>query len=262
MFTNLFLLSFVIGSNLIIGILLGLSGISGFLLPLIYIGVLNMPVHDSLALSFLSFSVSGIIGAYSYWKSKNMDLKLALYLNIGSLPGAFLGVQINVMIPDFLAKLLLYIFVLFAGLSILFKKNNENTNSLNGNNHSKILDNPLIVVLLGFITSAICSLTGAGGPILLVPLLASLGINIRVAVGVSLLNSVVIAIPSIFGYFAHASMLNTSSLIIASLIGTIVGIVTGARFATKVPLHQLKMVIAIITILSSVYMLVMLKMGA
>jgi uncharacterized protein len=121
MITSLLLFSIVIGSNLIIGVLLGMSGISGFLLPLIYVGLLNMPVHDSLALSFLSFAVSGIIGAFSYWKSKNMDIKLAILLSIGSLPGAFLGVQINVLISDFMAKLLLYLFVLLAGLSILLK---------------------------------------------------------------------------------------------------------------------------------------------
>lgn len=258
MFTNAFLFSIVICSNLIIGILLGMSGISGFLLPLIYVGFLGLPVHDSLALSFLSFAVSGIIGAYSYWKSKNMDLKLALFLSLGSLPGAFLGVQINMLISDFLAKLLLYLFILLAGLSIIFKKNNENTVI----KRSFLLNHSIIVVLLGFLTAAICALTGAGGPILLVPLLVNLGINIRVAVGVSLLNSVFIAIPSIFGYFSSANMETISTLVIASLLGTIIGILTGTRLANKVPLHHLKILIAIITILSSVYMLVMLKVGA
>ncbi|MED3551745.1 sulfite exporter TauE/SafE family protein [Cytobacillus praedii] len=258
MFTNLFLFSIVICSNLIIGVLLGMTGISGFLLPLIYVGFLGMPLHDSLALSFLSFAVSGIIGAYSYWKSKNMDLKLALFLSIGSLPGALLGVQINVLISDFLAELLLYLFILLAGLSILFKKNNENTIT----KQSILLNHSFIVILLGFLTAVICALTGAGGPILLVPLLVSLGVNIRVAVGVSLLNSVVIAIPSIFGYFAHANMETTTPLIAASLLGTIIGILTGARLANKVPIHHLKIMIAVITILSSVYMLVMLKVGA
>jgi uncharacterized membrane protein YfcA len=81
-------------------------------------------------------------------------------------------------------------------------------------------------------------------------------------VGVSLLNSVIIALPSIYGYFAHASLKNTTMLIIASLLGTIIGIITGTRLANKVPIHHLKMMIAIITILSSAYMLVMLTVGS
>ncbi|MGG1678720.1 sulfite exporter TauE/SafE family protein [Neobacillus sp. NRS-1170] len=255
----LFLISFVIGLNMIVGVLLGMSGISGFLLPLIYVGFLKMPVHDSLALSFLSFAVSGIIGTISYWKSKNMNFKLALYLSIGSLPGAFLGVQINVLISDYLSKLLLYIFVLLAGLSILLKRNKD---PVIEKKQSKMLTHSLLVILLGFITAAICALTGAGGPILLVPVLAGLGINIRTAVGVSLLNSIVIAIPSILGYFSHASMGYSPMLIIGSLLGTIAGIVMGVRLANKVPIPQLKMMIAIITILSSFYMLVMLNIRA
>lgn len=255
MLTNTLLLSIVLCSNLVIGILLGMSGIAGFLLPLIYVGFLEIPVHDALALSFLVFAVSGILGAYSYWKSKNMDLKLALFLSIGSLPGAFLGVQINVLISDFLAKLLLYLFILLAGLSIIFKKNNENALI----NKSKALNNPLIVIIIGFLTATICALTGAGGPILLVPLLVNLGVNIRVAVGVSLLNSVFIAIPSIFGYFAYANVDSMSSLVIASLIGVTIGILTGTRIANKVPMNMLKIMIGVITILSSLYMLFTLK---
>ncbi len=255
MLTNTLLLSIVLCSNLVIGILLGMSGIAGFLLPLIYVGFLEIPVHDALALSFLAFAVSGILGAYSYWKSKNMDLKLALFLSIGSLPGAFLGVQINVLISDFLAKLLLYLFILLAGLSIIFKKNNENALI----NKSKALNNPFIVIIIGFLTATICALTGAGGPILLVPLLVNLGVNIRVAVGVSLLNSVFIAIPSIFGYFAYANVDSMSSLVIASLIGVTIGILTGTRIANKVPMNMLKIMIGVITILSSLYMLFTLK---
>jgi uncharacterized protein len=254
MLTQLYII--VLLSNLIIGILLGMSGISGFLLPLIYVGLLHLPLRDSLALSFLSFAVSGIIGAYSYWKSKNMDLKLATFLSIGSLPGAFLGVQLNILIPDEIAKLMLYIFILFSGISILFKRKGENQESGINTTKSRILEDKKIMILIGVATAAICSLTGAGGPILLVPLLASLGVNLRVAVGVSLLNSVIIALPSIFGYFAYSSMGNMTYLIITSLLGTILGILTGAHFANKVKISVLKVFIALLTILSSIYMLI------
>lgn len=255
---SIFLFCIVLLANLVIGIFLGISGIAGFLLPLIYVGFLHMPVHDSLALSFLAFAVSGVLGAYSYWKMKQMDLKLALFLSIGSLPGAFLGVQINVLTSDFLVKLFLYLFVLLAGLSILFKKNKGEGEQ----ERSSLLDHRLFVMLLGFLTAVICALTGAGGPILLVPLLASLGVNIRVAVGVGLLNSVIIAIPSMAGYFSRANLDSTAILIVASLVGTIIGILTGTRIANKVPIPQLKILIAIITIVSSVYMLATLVLGA
>lgn len=248
-------------ANLIIGVLVGLSGVSGFLLPIIYVGLLGLPIYDSLALSFLAFLVAGVIGAYSYWKLKYMDFKLALYLSIGSLPGAFLGVQINVLISETLAKLLLYLFVLFAGLSIILKKNKAASDNEADDSKSLILRQPVWIILLGILTAAICALTGAGGPILVVPLLASLGVNIRTAVGVGLLNSVIIAIPSIFGYFTYASIDKMHLFIIFSLIGTTIGILAGSRLTNKVPVDQLKIFIAVITIISSVYMLGSLAFG-
>ncbi|GAA0333529.1 hypothetical protein GCM10008931_26510 [Oceanobacillus oncorhynchi subsp. oncorhynchi] len=248
-------------ANLIIGVLVGLSGVSGFLLPIIYVGLLGLPVYDSLALSFLAFLIAGVIGAYSYWKLKYMDFKLALYLSIGSLPGAFLGVQINVLISETLAKLLLYLFVLCAGLSIILKKNKAASDNEADDSKSLILRQPVWVILLGILTAAICALTGAGGPILVVPLLASLGVNIRTAVGVGLLNSVIIALPSIFVYFTYASIDDMHLFILFSLIGTTIGILAGSRLTNKVPVDQLKIFIAVITIISSVYMLGSLAFG-
>lgn len=255
---SIFLFCTLLLVNLVIGIFLGISGIAGFLLPLIYVGFLNMPVHESLALSFLAFAVSGVLGAYSYWKMNHMDLKLAILLSIGSLPGAFLGVQINVLTSDFLVKLFLYLFVLLAGLSILIRKDKDEAEQ----KRSSLLNSYLFVMFLGFLTAVICALTGAGGPILLVPLLASLGVHIRVAVGVSLLNSVIIALPSMAGYFSRANMDSLSVLIIASLLGTVIGILTGTRMADKVPIPKLKLLIAVLTIVSSIYMLTTLVMGA
>lgn len=93
------------------------------------------------------------------------------------------------------------------------------------------------------------------------PLLAALGVNIRTAVGVGLLNSIIIALPSIFGYFTYASIDNMHLFILFSLIGTTIGILTGSRVANKVPVEQLKIFIAVITIISSIYMLISLALG-
>jgi uncharacterized protein len=242
-------------SNLFVGVLLGISSIGGFLLPLIFVGLLDMPLRDSLALSFLSFAVAGIIGAYFYWKSGNMDVKLATLLSAGSVPGALIGVELNVLIPDHIAKLVLYIFIFISGLSLLFK-NKDAGKKGPFIQRSKLLESKVSVLIIGLVTATICSLTGAGGPILLVPLLSNLGVSIRVAVGIGLLNSVVIALPSVFGYFQYAHMDNLSLLIISSLIGQIIGILTGSFLSNKVKLNYLRVSIALLTVASSTYMIV------
>ena len=61
--------------NLIVGTLVGVSGIAGFLLPIVFTGYLGMDLSLSLALSFISFLTSGIIGSYRYQRQGQMDLK-------------------------------------------------------------------------------------------------------------------------------------------------------------------------------------------
>ena len=49
--------------NLLVGGCIGLTGIAGFLLPMFYTGFLGMPSSESLALSFVAFLISGILGS-------------------------------------------------------------------------------------------------------------------------------------------------------------------------------------------------------
>lgn len=49
-------------------------------------------------------------------------------------------------------------------------------------------------------------MSGAGGPVLVMPLLVVMGISVRTAVGVALFNSVFIGIPAVTGYLAQCDI--------------------------------------------------------
>ncbi|MFQ7288917.1 MAG: hypothetical protein ACLRPV_08430 [Lacrimispora saccharolytica] len=53
----------VIIANLLIGGMIGLTGIAGFLLPMLYSGFMGMLAVQALALSFFAFLISGILGS-------------------------------------------------------------------------------------------------------------------------------------------------------------------------------------------------------
>ena len=55
----------IIVGNFLIGGMIGLTGIAGFLLPMLYSGFLGMSSAQGLALSFFAFLISGILGAYA-----------------------------------------------------------------------------------------------------------------------------------------------------------------------------------------------------
>lgn len=116
----------IIGAaNMAVGGCIGICGIAGFLLPMLYTGGLGFDVTYALALSFLAFLVSGVIGSRNYYKAGNLDIKMSVKLGIGSLIGAVGGVFLQSMIEKNTAKTILYLVVLFSGASILVRMWNE-----------------------------------------------------------------------------------------------------------------------------------------
>ena len=79
-----------------------------------------------------------------------------------------------------------------------------------------------------------CSLSGAGGPVLVMPLLVVLGIGIRTAVGVALFNSVFIGIPACIGYMMQCSITDILPVMGAALVFHGIGVVFGSRNAVKI----------------------------
>lgn len=85
-------------ANAAVGGCIGICGIAGFLLPMLYSGALGFDVTYALALSFLAFLVSGLIGSANYYRAGNLDVSMSLKLGAGSLIGAVAGVFLQSLI--------------------------------------------------------------------------------------------------------------------------------------------------------------------
>lgn len=259
----------VTAANLIVGALVGLSGVAGFLLPLVYTGPLGMEVTEGLALSFAAFILSGILGSLNYRKAGNLDIPFGIRLSAGSLAGALLGVKLNLIIPENAVKTLLYLVVLLSGISILLRKDKPGQ----GKNHSpklagtakhipaspknyQISKHLPATLALGFITGAICSMSGAGGPVLVMPILVVLGIEVRTAVGVALFNSVFIGIPACIGYLTQCSISKLLPISAAALISHGIGVTFGSKNSVRINQILLKKGIGICSVCIAVWKLV------
>lgn len=233
----------IIGAaNFVVGGLIGMTGIAGFLLPILYAGYMNLAVSESLALSFFAFLISGIIGAWNYKKAGALDLSFAIPLSAGSFLGAVLGVYLNSMIPEQTVKMILYLVVLLSGISIFVRREKERA----ADSEKEI--GTAVVGILGFVTGAICSMSGAGGPILVMPLLVAGGMAVRTAVGVSLFDSIFIAIPAGMGYFMQSDMAKLVFPIVIAGIAHAAGVYCGSLQAKRIPQQFLKKAIAVFSI--------------
>lgn len=265
-------LAIIAAANMAVGGCIGICGIAGFLLPMLYTGGLGFDVTYALALSFLAFLVSGVIGSFNYYKAGNLEVRMSLKLGIGSLIGAIAGVFLQSMIEKSTAKTILYLVVLFSGASILVRMWNEkrkadsvsakkvisdgkNSASSNPSHPKSIADHMGFLIFLGITTGAICSLSGAGGPVLVMPLLVACGVSARIAVGVALFDSVFIAIPACIGYLSRITWTEILGLLVLIVLTHGIGVWLGSRFAGKVPVQGLKIFVAVFSVCIAIYML-------
>ena len=235
---------FILAVNLLVGLCIGFTGIAGFLLPMFYTGFLGMPAAEALALSFAAFLISGVLGSYNYYKSKNLDLRTALILSAGSFVGALGGVKINLLIPEDVMKVILYVVVLLSGISILLRKEKAEQKK-----EGQQKDRRLLYLVLGVVTGAVCAASGAGGPVLVMPLLTLIGFPAHTAVGIALFDSIFIALPAIAGYFYNARFTREMWILIpVILLLHAAGVFVGSRNASKINQTLLKRIVAVASI--------------
>lgn len=164
--------------------------------------------------------------------------------------------RLNLIIPEEQVKMLLYLVVLLSGISILLRKEGgkESTNSSEkeGGKTFSIEKNLPMTLLLGFLTGAICSMSGAGGPVLVMPLLVVFGISIRTAVGVALFNSIFIGIPAVVGYLTQCDLIKILPILAAALLAHAVGVFYGSRNAERINQGILKKGVAVFSIVIAV----------
>lgn len=233
---------------MLIGVLIGAIAIGGVLLPPVLIYVFGMSVRDAMATSLITFIFTGLLGAYFFKKSGSLDLRSGIILSLGSLLGGPIGVKANLALGEQELKLLLSLFLLFAGVYILvrswFKLGvEENCKSV-----------PLVLLLVGFVVGAAAGLTGIGGPLLCVPALIILKFPTLVAVGTSQFNSFFASLSGTAGNMLYSSSINYS---IAALVGSveILGVVIGAKAAHRIGGERLRMLLALTCIALGIWMI-------
>ena len=233
-----------------VGLSIGICGVAGFLLPIFFLGSCGFTAPESLFLSFGCFLISGVLGAWKYKQMGELTVGAALPLGLSSLTGSLLGALLGQSFVSAHVKTVLYIVVLLSGIMIfvqeaLGRKRTAGEKTLGIG----------VLIPLGFVTAIICALSGAGGPVLVMPLLVVLGMSVRSAVGTALFDSVFIALPALFVYGRQGL---TGSLLLpmtAAFLAHAGGILLGSQLAERVPQLPLKWGIALFSILFSLWML-------
>lgn len=232
-----------------VGLLIGWSGIAGFLLPIFYTGVLGMDQTSALVVSFALFLVSGSLGAYSYYRKGQLRLTGTGPLFLGSFVGGVGGVMVHTRIPADWVIIILYIVVLVSGISLLVRVFRDGKNSHRSQEETLLVQKPVLLFFFGVATAALCTFSGAGGPVLVMPILILWGLDAKYAVGLALLDSVFIALPSVVGYSLLADLDGYGLVFTLSLVSHAAGVWAGGRSAKRIKQQSLKLAVGLFSTL-------------
>lgn len=227
------------------GVMIGSIGIGGVLqVPALhYLG--GIPMHTIVPACMLAYLVPGLVGGVVYHRHGSMHWPAARRICLGAIPGAFLGAWLLPMAPAVLLECMVALMILYSGMDALRMRNRQDGAMVS------LADSSYIAV--GFVTGLISALTGAGGPLTLVPLLVWLRLPVRIIVGLGQVIQVPIALMATLGNLRNDAVDIKLSLTLAVLLS--LGVIAGGMVAHRLPEKQLKKIVAVLLVLVGLAMI-------
>ena len=220
----------LLGVGLLVGVLIGAIGVGGVLLvpALTYIG--GTGIHVAIASAMVAYFFAGGVGAIQFSRHGSIRWSDAAWLTAGAMPGAFAGAAATSAVPAFVLELLIAVLIIASGLNAL-----RATGPL-GHPPRTLAKGALIVI--GAITGIASSMSGTGGPLVLVPILLWLHVPVLAAVGLSQVIQVPISAFATAGNILYGTIDYPVAAALAVLL--MVGVWFGARIAHRVSSSALK----------------------
>ena len=230
-------------AGVIIGVLIGATGIGGVLLVSFLVHGLGYPVQSAVAVALWSYLWSGLLAIALYWRRGSIATRPALWLCAASVPGAFLGACALAVVPGKVVEALIGGVLLLGGVQTL-RPPREHTH--------RTPPGPALLVGLGLLTGFASALLGAGGAFLLVPLLVALGEPVLLAVGLGQAIQVPIsAVATVANLRAGRIDLLSGTILAAALA---VGIALGTPLAHGVSQRTLRLLVAVAMLVAAIVM--------
>ena len=228
----MFLLITLLG--LLAGTLIGTMGIGGVILAPLLSFVLGFDLHLAMSASSFSFLFPGIVGTLTYAQKKSIAWKQVLWLSVGIIPAAVLGARVNSHLNTNELILIVAGLIAFSGINVFIKPRDESQESPD-------FSKPLLI-FIGILVGFGSSLTGTGGPVLLVPILVTLHYPALKSIGVSQAIQLPIAAFAVIGFWLYSQI----DLGLGLHLGIVqaVGAYFGAQMAHRLPVVQLRRLVA------------------
>jgi uncharacterized protein len=227
------------------GLLIGCIGIGGVILvpALVFLG--GIPIHRAIPAALLAYVVSGLVATAIFARQKSIRWSMALWLCLAAAPAAFAGAWAVKNTDARLLEILIGVLTTVSGINSLRREARVEAKG-------DIVATPLLL-LIGAGTGFASSLSGTGGPIVLVPILMALNLPVLTVIGLSQAIQLPIAVVGTFGNYLYGELDWYLGGVLA--LALMVGSWQGARLAHIVPRDLLRRTVSTVLIVIGVFIL-------
>jgi len=227
------------------GLMIGCIGIGGVILVPALVFLAGIAIQIAIPAAMFAYIVSGLVATFVYARNKSIDWSMTRWLCIGGAPAAFSGAWAVSIFDSRLLTGCLGLLTFLSGINSLRPQNIADAANV------KVSNSALLIV--GLAGGFLSSLTGTGGPLVLVPILISMRLAILTSVGLSQVFQLPVAVAATAGNIVYGKLdLVLGALLAASLSG---GSWYGAKLAHSVPRAILRGIVSVALILIGIFIL-------
>lgn len=250
----------IVAAGFVVGTLIGLTGMGGgaLMAPFLILVVGVRPVV-AVGTDLVYSAVTKAFGAWQHLSLRTVDVRLALFFALGSVPGALVGVRIIALVKEahgagvdeFIVKLM-GVALLLASASIVLKMVLGHRLSVAPTASNAPLElswrRKVATVLVGAVIGVLVGLTSVGsGSLVAVVLLLFYGMSASRMVGTDIFNALLLTTAAGLAHLQAGDV--NLGLAGNILIGSVPGVILGSRLNVRVPERALRVVVAVVLLI-------------
>lgn len=247
-------------AGLLVGFVVGLTGMGGgALMTPVLVLLFGIPPLAAVSSDIVAAMVMKPVGGAVHWRRGTVHVRLVLWLMLGSVPSAFLGVVLlqrlghGFDLQGFIKHALgIALIVVAAGLVLrpLLQRHRRL-----GESAPPLVVKPLRTLAIGVVGGLVVGMTSVGSGSLMIILLLLLYPAIRLSelVGTDLVQAIPLVASAALGhlFFGDFQLGLTASI----LIGSIPGVFIGAQLSSRAPDHAIRPALVVVLMASALKLL-------
>lgn len=227
------------------GLMIGCIGVGGVILVPALVYVAGIPIQIVIPAAMMAYILSGLVATAVFAHNRSIRWGMATWLCVGATPTAFAGAWAVSVVNPRLLEVCLGLLTFLSGVNALWTQNMPDGPETGLSNKG--------LLAVGAVTGFLSSVSGTGGPLVMVPIVISMSVPVLVAVGLSQVIQLPVAIAATVGSVLYGEL----DLVLAGVLGAslTVGSWYGARLAHVVPRATLRRIVSAVLVVVGTFIL-------